>query len=283
MMISIVILSYRNPALLRLCLKSLAATLSRDFDYEIVIVDNATRPETRNVVCDEFREIFRSIRFVPIKENSGYTRGVNEGISVAQGEYILALNQDIVAPKGAVEKLLAYFKNHPEIGLIGPELLNFNDTHQDSYFRFYTPVTIFYRRIGYLPFAQRILDTFLMRETDPSKIQKPDWVSGAAFMTSREAIKKVGLLDGKFFHYFSDVDWARRFWENGYQVVYYPEAKLYHYLGRSSKGKLLILDIFFNQTTRWHIKDFWRYFRKYGFLTRYSVRNLPQPSHATIY
>ncbi|MEK7582352.1 MAG: glycosyltransferase family 2 protein [Patescibacteria group bacterium] len=282
-MISVIILSYRNPALLRLCLKSLVAALPKDFNYEIVVVDNATRSETRNVVCDEFKEAFRSIKFVPIKKNSGYTRGINEGISAAQGEYFLALNQDIVVLKGAVEKLLLYFKDHLEIGLIGPELLNFNGTHQDSYFRFYTPVTIFYRRIGYLPFARRILDPFLLRETDPSKVQKPDWVSGAAFMTSREAIKKVGLLDEKLFHYFSDVDWARRFWENGYQVVYYPEAKFYHYLGRSSKGKLLIFDIFFNQTTRWHIKDFWRYFRKYGFLTRHSARNISQPSHATTY
>ncbi len=282
-MLSIVILSYRNPALLRLCLKSLAASIRKDFDYEVIVVDNATLWETRSVVLDEFQDKFSSIKLIPLKKNTGYTRGVNVGLQAAKGEYILSLNQDIVTPEGAVEKLFKYLTEHLEIGLLGPELLNFNGTHQDSYFRFYTPITIFYRRISHLPFAKKMLDAFLMRETDPTQLQKPDWISGAAFMTSRAAIDKVGLLDEKLFHYFSDVDWARRFWENGYQVVYYPEVKIYHYLGRSSKGRFLIWDIFFNQTTRWHIRDFWRYFRKYGFFNRYNKEIAHHTSHATIH
>jgi len=115
-----------------------------------------------------------------------------------------------------------------------------------------------------------------MRDVDSNQVQKPDWISGAAFMTTRKALNAVGLLDESFFHYFSDVDWSRRFWENGYQVVYYPGAQIYHYLGRSSKGKMLFFDIFFNRTTRWHIKDAIRYFRKYGFLTGHSRANADQ-------
>lgn len=280
-MLSIIILSYRNPALLRLCLKSLASALANtSMDYEVIVVDSATTIETRHVVTDEFAGQFAAMRVIPIKENTGYTRGVNEGIRAAKGEYILALNYDIVAVPGSLEKLVASMREHPEVGLIGPELLNFNGTHQDSYFRFYSPLTIFYRRIEHLPFAGRMLGRFLMHDADPNQLQKPDWISGAAYMTSRTALARVGMLDERFFHYFSDVDWAQRFWDNGYQVVYEPGSKLYHYLGRTSKGKGVLWDILFNKTTRWHIMDFLRYLRKYGILNSHRSRSLVN-AHAT--
>lgn len=264
-MVSIIILSYKSPALIRLCLKSLARALRNTLlDYEVVVVDNATSTETRQVVTEDFANVFKSLRLVPLKENTGYTFGVNEGIRASRGEYILSLNQDIVMIDGCVEKLVQYMQDHPRAGLVGPELLNFNETHQDSYFRFYSPFTILYRRVPYLPFAKRMLDSFLMHDTSPSHLQEVDWISGAAFMTTQTAIKRVGLLDERLFHYLSDVDWARRFWDNGMSVVYYPEAQMYHYLGRASKGRFGIFDPFFNKTTRWHIMDGIKYFLKWG-------------------
>lgn len=274
-MLSIIILSYRNPAVLRLCLKSLFEALEPDFDCEVIVVDNASMPETRSVVLEEFKDKFRTLRLIPIKENAGYTRGVNEGIRAARGAYILSLNYDIVVPKGAVENLLTYYKDHPSIGLLGPELLNFDKTHQDSYFRYYSPLTILSRRIPYFPFAKRIHDSFVMRDSDPTKIQEVDWISGAALMVSREMIERVGLMDERLFHYFSDVDWARRFWDNGFAVVYYPGAKIYHYLGRTSKGRFGIFDAFLNKTTRWHIKDGFTYFFKHGFFSAGGSRTSP--------
>lgn len=267
-MLSIIILSFKNPGLLRLCLNSLAKELPRNLDYEIIIVDNASTYETRSVVRDEFYNKFRKIKLVPIKENAGYTRGVNEGIKRAEGEYIFYINHDIVLTRGVIGELLNYFKSHPDIGLIGPELLNFNGTHQNSCFRFYAPVTILYRRAPYLPFASKKLNYFTMSNKDMEKTMEVDWLSGAVFMSSRIAINKVGLLDENLFHYFSDVDWCRRFWENGYKVVYCPISKIYHYHGQGSRGRFGVFDIFLNKETRWHIIDAIKYFRKHGIFAK---------------
>lgn len=263
-MLSIIILSFKNPGLLRLCLKSLANALPNNFDCEIIVVDNASTYETRSVVKDEFYDKFRKIKLVSIKENAGYTRGVNEGIKKAEGEYIFYINHDVVITRGAIEDLLGYFKNRPDIGLIGPELLNFNDSHQNSCFRFYTPETILYRRAPYLPFASKNLDHFTMNDKNMKEPMEVDWLSGAVFMSPRSAINKVGLLDENLFHYFSDVDWSRRFWENGYKVVYCPVAKIYHYHGQGSRGRFGVFDVFLNKETRWHIFDAIKYFRKHG-------------------
>lgn len=281
-MISIVILSYRNPALLRLCLKSLVQALPRTDDYEVIVVDNATTPETRNVVTEEFSQVISSLRLLPLQENTGYTRGVNEGLRAARGDYILAINYDIILVPGTVQALVAYLEQHPRVGLIAPRLLNFDDSHQHSCFRFYRPLTILYRRLPLLPFAQGHLQRFTLQREDLSGVMPVDWVSGAAFMTTRRAMESVGFLDERLFHYFSDVDWAWRFWENDFTVAYYPMASLYHYHGRTSKGRFGILDPFLNQATRWHIRDAIHYFRKHGIGGRRPTRRSPiQPGLLT--
>jgi GT2 family glycosyltransferase len=263
-MISIIILSYRNPALLRLCLKSLARAVPDPSSVEIVVVDNDTIRETRQVVTEEFTQTFPNLVLVPLKYNAGYTRGVNEGLRAASGHYLLSINYDIVMEPGAIETLAAYLQDHPEVGLIGPRLLNFNESRQDSYFRFYRPFSILSRRVTFLPGAKTERDRFSMRQSNASSIQPVDWVSGAAFMTTRIALDRVGYMDERLFHYFSDVDWAWRFWENGYAVMYYPMAAMYHYHGRTSKSHFGILDPIFNRATRWHIRDAIRYFIKHG-------------------
>src|SRR3989344_8764457 len=152
-MLSIIILSYKNQALLRLCLSSFANSLSSSLNYEIIVVDNETSLETQSVVLDEFKNKFKSINLVPLKNNCGYTRGVNEGIKAAKGEYLLYFNYDVVIEPNAVETLLSYFKKHPDMGLMGPKLINFNGTEQASCFRFYSPWTVVCRRIPYIPYA----------------------------------------------------------------------------------------------------------------------------------
>src|SRR3989344_2769351 len=181
-MLSIIILSYKNPALLRLCLSSFIKSLSSNLDYEMIIVDNETSLETQSVVLDEFQNKFKSIRLVPLQNNSGYTRGVNEGIKASKGEYILYCNYDVIVEPGSIETMLSYFKKNPDIGFLGPKLMNFNRTEQPSCFRFYSPWTIICRRIPYMPYAKNILSRFLMEDADLSRNQEVNWISGAVFM-----------------------------------------------------------------------------------------------------
>jgi len=275
-MLSIIIVNFKNPALLRLCLKSLEKTLSPKLDYEILVVDVSSETETQNVVIEEFLPIFqpnqndlgksgRKIKLLPFKDNIGYTRGVNEGIKASSGEYLLILNPDTIPLENSVEKLLDYMKGHQDVGLAGPQLLNFDGTPQQSCFGFYNVISIIYRRVGFLPFKKKALKKFLMLGEDLSIVRPVDWLMGSALMTQRNAVDKTGLMNEELFLYFSDVDWAKRFWENGYKVVYYPLVKIYHYHRRVSKRNSWIIDLLTNRQSRQHIKDGLRYLRKYGF------------------
>lgn len=261
-MLSIIIVNFKNPALLRLCLKSLERTLSSELDYQILVVDISSETETQNVVLEEFP----NVKLLPFKDNIGYTRGVNEGIKASSGDYFLILNSDIIPLENSIEKLLDYMKEHQDVGLAGPQLLNFDGTPQQSCFGFYNAISIIYRRVGYLPLKKLALKKFLMTGENLSDVRSIDWLMGSALMAQRQAVNKAGLMDEKFFLYFSDVDWAKRFWENGYRVVYYPLTRIYHYHRRVSKRNSWLIDVLINHQSRQHIKDGFRYLYKWGFL-----------------
>ncbi len=260
-MLSIIIINFQNPPLLRLCLKSLFSALNPEFSREIIVVDVASSIETKNIASE-----FPAVRLLNFKENIGYTKGVNEGIKASAGDAVLILNPDIIVLKNSVEKLYQYLKQNPSVGIIGPKLLNFDGTAQNSFFRFPLPWTLVYRRtfLKNLFLGKKHLDHFTMREIDHLRPHKVDWLMGSAIMIKQESIDKVGLMDENFFLYMSDIDWPMRFWENGYAVVYYPESEMYHYHRRDSRGRLGILDFLLKKESRWHLIDAIKYFRKHG-------------------
>jgi N-acetylglucosaminyl-diphospho-decaprenol L-rhamnosyltransferase len=261
MELSIIITSYKNPELLRVCIDSIKRNYTGK-DYEIIIADSETGEEIEMMI----REDYPDIVFLPSKKNIWFGGCVRSGYATSKGDFILVLNDDIIVKKGSIEKLLEYIKSDRKIGVVGPQLLNFNDTLQISCFRFVTPLIILYRRtpLGKLWFAKKSLDYYLMKDFGHDRIQEVDWVLGSAMMTRREAIEKVGQIDKLFTYYFEDTDWCRRFWEKGFKVVYFPISQMYHYHRRGSAGKGVFKLVFFNKFTRLHIASAVKYFLKYA-------------------
>ncbi len=255
--LSIIIINYKTPEILNLCTESIKSTITK-INYEIVVVDVESDYKTEYFFHDRFPDV----TFVALKKNVGYSKSVNAGINKINpdGKYLLALNADIIVKPEAIDKMFSHMEQNPKIGVLGPQLLNFNSTFQNSYFRFYTPRTILYRRtvLGDFSFAKKTLDSFLMKESDHNLIQSVDWLMGSALFIRRSALAKVGPMDERFFMYFEDVDWCRRFWDNDFRVVYYPEAKMMHYHGKQSAGsrKYAVIHIISA------IKYFWKYFGK---------------------
>jgi GT2 family glycosyltransferase len=66
--------------------------------------------------------------------------------------------------------------------------------------------------------------------TELAAVEQPQ---GAALMTTRNAFEQVGYLDTTFPMFFSDVDWCRRFFDCGFQIIFYPDAQVVHQKGSS--------------------------------------------------
>lgn len=267
MKLSIIVNHYRTPEVLRNCLNSVKEDLKEaGFDWELIVTDSATIEKTTEMMASEFPEVL----FIPAVENIGFGKSINIALAQAQGEYLFIINADIVIDeKGVIKSMLGYMAEHPEIGMLGPKLWNINNTWQQSAFRFYTPMTVAYRRtfLGKTPMGKKNLDEFLMKDVFAGKeVTEPipvDWLMGSAMMVRSKDLEKVGGFDERYFMYFEDVDWARSFWENGLKVVYYPKVTMYHYHFQSSK-KSSILKSAFNKYARIHVQSAIKYFKKFG-------------------
>lgn len=260
MKLSIIITHHRTPELLRLCLNSLKEA-SRNLPCEIFVLDSEAQDEAEEMIKSDWPEI----KFLPFEKNTGYAKIVNVGLSQARGEYLLVLNADIVAESDSLQKMIEYMDANPKTGLLGPQLLNFNGTIQDSCFRFHRPFTILCRRtfLGKTARGKKELARFVMADFDKQSTREVDWLLGAAMMIRREALKDAGPMDERFFLYFEDTDWCRRFWAKSWSVVYFAQARMHHYHGRVSKKAGGLADLLFNKYTWIHISSAIKYFWKY--------------------
>jgi len=235
MILSIIVTHHNTPELLDLCLKSINDTIKKT-KKEIIVVDSESKEKTKKLI----QEKYPKVRFISFKKNVGYSKIVNAGLKKARGNFILILNADIIVLENAVYKMLKYLRSHPTVGIVGPQLINFTGSIQASCFSFPTIGTILARRtfLGKTKWGKKKINHFL---------KGTDWIQGSAIMVRKRALKKVGLLDERFFMYFEDTDWCRGFQEKGYRVVYLPTAKMAHYYHRTSKKWGGFLDLFLNK------------------------------------
>lgn len=261
MTLSIIIVNYNSGTLTHSCVESLLKPEQKlPRGTEIIVVDNASSDDSVSFLRSDFPEI----KVVANTCNRGLSGGVNEGLKQARGEYVLLLNPDIIALPESVASLLSFMREHRDVGVAGGQLLSPNGKLQYSSFRFYTPMTVVYRRtwLGRSASGREAVSRFLMKEVNHKIAHDADWLMGSCLMLRGSALKQVGGMDERFFLYFEDVDWCRRFWEAGWRVTYVPAARFSHFHQRRSKQNAL-LGIINNWTTREHIRSAIRYFLKY--------------------
>ncbi|MBI4385667.1 glycosyltransferase family 2 protein [Candidatus Parcubacteria bacterium] len=261
MELSVVISHYRSRPLLKLCLDSVRRAVGSR-QAQITVSDSATEAGPMAAFAAEYPEV----QWLWHGENVGYAKLINHGLQKSRGEFALILNADIIVSEGAVGALLEYLRAYPRVAVAGPQLLNIDETRQDSAFRFYSPAVILSRRtwLGRLKWFRRKLAAFRRADRLAVVVPEPvDWLMGSALCVRREALNAIGPFDERFFMYFEDVDLCRRFWEAGWEVHYVPQAKTIHYHQQQSRSRS-IFDALLNPYTRIHILSAIKYFRKYG-------------------
>lgn len=263
MLLTVAINSYKNPEMLKLCLLSVRKAIGgmATEEVEVLVADGETGEDTQMMMREEFPEV----RFFPTKENIGFGGLVNRCLDEAKGDFIFLLNYDISLGETTIAEILNFMKDRPDVGMVGPELRNFDGTAQISAFRFYHPMTIVCRRtpLGRTKWGKQHLDWFVYKDKDLKETQEVDWIMGSALMVRRTAQEKVGGMDRRFFMYMEDVDWCRRFWEQKYKVIYYPKTYAYHYHGKVSARGGFLTSLLFNKFTWVHISSAIKYFWKY--------------------
>lgn len=233
--ISIIIVNYNTKDLTKQTIQAVIDTTHKA-KYEIILVDNASSDGT----VDAVREAYQNVKIIANTENVGFSKANNIGIKQSKGKHILLLNSDTKVLGECIDKCFAYMEQHKDIGTLGPKINLANGDLDHACKRgFPTPsASLFYMlKVDKIFPESEKYGRYKMNYLSNDDINEVDSLTGAFMMVRKEVVDKIGDLDEEFFMYGEDLDWCYRIKEAGYKVMYYPEAKIIHYKGQSSKKK----------------------------------------------
>ena len=219
--VSIIIVSYNSSK----HLPGLLTSIQRSKDglkKEVIIVDNASSDGSAKVA----KKHPIKPKVLESKENQGFSKGVNMGLEVSTGQYILLLNPDTRVIGEAIKTLHAFAANTTPLGAVAPRLLDLNGRPQASVFKF--PTILNSIKKNFLN-CQNCFGKYLPKQT----LAKVDVAIMAAFMMPRSTIQTVGKLDERFFLYYEDIEFCRRLNQHRLPIYYYAKAKIKHAHGAS--------------------------------------------------
>ena len=231
--ISVIVVNYNVEFFLEQCLNSVKKALE-NVSGEVFVVDNNSIDGSVEMVRLKFPEI----NLIANKDNRGFSKANNQAIEISQGEYILLLNPDTVVEEDTFSKVISFMDNHPDAGGLGVRMLDGKGVFlPESKRGLPTPTVAFYKIFGLsklFPKSKKFGQYHLghLNELETNEV---DILSGAFMMMRKEALNKVGLLDETFFMYGEDVDLSYRIQKGGYKNYYFPETRIIHYKGESTK------------------------------------------------
>jgi len=226
--IAVILLNWNNTDDTRACLDSLEKGSYKA--YHVFLLDNGSRRNEKQ----KLKKIIQNrpnITPIFLSENKGFAAGNNIALKTAVSEpfdYFLLLNNDTVVSEDFLEALVRCARQHPEAGGFGVKIFYFD-----------APDRLWYAGGKVEPLGARVRQ-FGFRQVDSGQWDRPQpvsFVTGCAFFIPRHTVETVGYLDETFFSYFEDVDYSLRIQQNGRQLWYCPEAKLWHKVGAGAETR----------------------------------------------
>lgn len=239
MKLSVIIVNYKVPKLLRQCLFSVTEACRNfktqtDFESEIIVVDNKSEDNSAELV----RSNFPAVQLIENTENVGFSKANNQGFNISKGEYILLLNPDTIVPEDLFTDTISFADKKENFGALGVKLIDADGNFQPESKRAYpTPARSFYKLFGLshiFPNSERF-NSYRLDKLSAGGIHEIEILSGAFMLMGREAAEKTRLLDESFFMYGEDIDLSYRILQAGFQNYYYGKKSVLHYKGESTK------------------------------------------------
>lgn len=233
MKLSIVIVNYNVRFFLQQCLQSVREAV-KGMEAEVFVVDNASSDGSVEMV----RRLFPEVTLIDNKDNLGFSKANNQAIRKSSGEYILLLNPDTVVEADTFRKTCGFMDAHPDAGGLGVHMIDGRGNFlPESKRGLPTPAVAFYKICGLAALfpKSRTFGKYHLGFLDKEKIHEVDVLSGAFMLMRKSTLDKTGLLDEDYFMYGEDIDLSYRITKAGYKNYYFPDTRIIHYKGESTK------------------------------------------------
>ena len=231
--LSVIIVCYNVKHFLEQCLTSVFKAADK-IACEIFVVDNNSADGS----CSMVRSSFPDVRLIRNSVNKGFSTACNQAIKQSAGKYILLLNPDTVVEEDTFALCLSFMESHPDAGALGVKMIDGNGKLlPESKRAIPTPSTAFFKMTGFSKLFPRskLFNRYYLGHLDNTETSETEVVSGAYMFLSRKAISVTGLLDEDFFMYGEDIDISFRLIKAGFKNYYFPDVKIIHYKGESTR------------------------------------------------
>jgi len=201
--ISIIIPVLNDSTRLKLCLEALATQTYPQNSYEIIVVDNGSNDLT---YIPEITATFSQVKTAQETTPGSYAAR-NKAISLIKGELIAFTDADCIPAQNWLENGVKNLLNTPNCGIVAGHVeLFFQDSNQLTPVEIYEKVTAF----------------------DQKKLVERDRYGATAnIFTFKSIFTKVGLFN-QTLKSGGDLEWGKRVFAAGYQLLYAPDTLVYH-------------------------------------------------------
>ncbi len=231
MRLSIIIVSWNVKEKLAENLRAIFASLGIDFRAtEVIVVDNHSKDGTVEMLKKDFPQV----NAIANKDNLGFAKANNQGISRAHGDYILLLNPDMRVQPDTLRKMLDWMDVNPQASVAGCRLLDEHGNlarHVRNFPRVWDQAAIILKLPHLFP---NILKHYIPADFDYQKESRVDSIRGGFFMV-RAKRRHPFWLDERYFLWFEEVDYCRQIKKDKEEVWFTPAAECIDYVGQSFK------------------------------------------------
>ncbi len=257
MKLSVIIVNYNVRAYLEQCLRTVFTALE-GMPSEVFVVDNLSTDGSVEMV----REKFPGVELIANQENVGFSRANNQAIRIAKGEYVVLLNPDTVVGEDVFHKVIGFMDSHPKAGGLGVKMIDGTGRFlPESKRGLPTPQVAFFKIIGLTRLFPRskVFGRYHLGHLPENETARIEILSGACMFLRQRTLDQVGLLDESFFMYGEDIDLSYRITLGGHENWYFPEARIIHYKGESTKkSSVNYVFVFYNAMAIFAQKHFTR-------------------------
>ena len=230
--LTVIVVSYNTRALTLKCLETLYDA-TREVAFETILFDNASSDGSADAVADAFPQV----RLVRSGENLGFARANNEAAKLAGGAWLLLLNPDTEVHDGAIDRLIAFAKAHPQHGIYGGRTV-FPDGSLNiaSCWNRITPWSAFCMAVGLTALFKRsaLFNPEGMGAWRRDSVREVDIVVGCFFLIPRALWRELEGFDTRYYMYGEEADLCLRAAARGWRPVITPDATIMHLVGAAS-------------------------------------------------
>ena len=229
--LSIVIVSYNTKDFLKKCIESVQDT-SKNFTYEIIVVDNASSDGSSKMVSENFKDV----TLIANKQNLGFSKANNLGVKKTSGRYVLFLNSDTLVFENTLRLMIEFMDSEKNAGAATCKVIMPDERIDDASHRgFPTPWNSFSHFSGLSKIfgKTKLFGGYNLGYLDFNKTHEIDALAGAFMLVRRDAGEQVSWWDEDYFFYGEDLDFCYKLKQMGWKIYYVPSVSILHYKGIS--------------------------------------------------